>query len=44
MTQINISGIDPKIEQEIRKISCITWESIDRVILKMICNYKGFAG
>jgi len=42
MTQITLRGIDPEIEKEIRKISGRSGKSLNRVILDMIYQYKGF--
>ena len=42
MAQITIRGMDPKIEQEIRKISRMTGKSLNKVILEMIYNCMGF--
>ena len=42
MGQITIRGMDPEIEQEIRKISRMTGKSLNKVILEMIYNYTGF--
>jgi hypothetical protein len=43
MSQITLRGIDPEIEKEIRRISSQSGKSLNRVILDMIYQYKGFA-
>lgn len=42
MTQITIRGLDPELEQEIRKISRRSGQSLNRVILDMIYQHTGF--
>ncbi len=42
MAQITLRGIDPEIEKEIRRMAGSSGKSINRVILDMIYEYKGF--
>ena len=42
MAQITLRGIDPEVEKEIRRMSRQSGKSINRVILDMIYQYKGF--
>ena len=42
MAQITLRGMDPKLEQEIRKIAHKSGKSLNRVILEMIYQYIGF--
>lgn len=42
MAQITLRGMDPKLEQEIRKIAHKSGKSLNRVILEMIYRYTGF--
>jgi predicted DNA-binding protein len=42
MGQITIRGIDPEVEQEVRKISKATGKSLNRVIQEIIYQHIGF--
>lgn len=42
MTQITIRGMDPEIEQKIRRISRMTEKSLNSVILDIIYKHTGF--
>ena len=42
MAQITLRGIDPEVEKEIRMISRRSGKSLNRIILDMIYQYKGF--
>ena len=42
MTQITLRGLDPEIEQEIRKIAKKNGISLNRVIMEMIYRQTGF--
>ena len=42
MTQITLRGLDPDMEQEIRRMARNSGKSLNRVILDMIYHYTGF--
>ena len=42
MAQITLRGMDPKLEQEIRRIAQKSGKSLNRVILEMIYRHTGF--
>ncbi len=42
MAQITLRGIDPEIEKKIRRMARQTGKSLNRIILDMIYQYKGF--
>jgi hypothetical protein len=42
MTQITLRGLDPDIEQKIRRMARNSGKSLNRVILDMIYHYTGF--
>ena len=41
MAQITLRGMDPKIEREIRRMAKKRGQSLNRVILDMICQRAG---
>ena len=42
MTQINLRGLDPDMEQKIRRMARNSGKSLNRVIQDMIYHYTGF--
>ena len=42
MTQITLRGLDPDMEQKIRRMARNSGKSLNRVILDMIYDYTGF--
>jgi len=42
MAQITLRGMDPEMEQDIRKMARKTGKSLNRVILDMIYEYTGY--
>ncbi len=42
MTQITLRGLEPELEEEIRKMARRSGKSLNRVILDMIYQYTGF--
>jgi len=42
MAQITLRGMEPEMEQEIRRIAQKNGKSLNRVILDMIYQYTGF--
>ncbi len=42
MAQITLRGMDPEIEQKIRRIARESGKSLNRVILDMIYQFAGF--
>ena len=42
MTQITLRGLDPDMEQKIRRMARNSGKSLNRVILDMIYHYTGF--
>ena len=44
MTQLTIRGMDPELEEEIRKRAAKSGKSLNRVILDMISQHIGLSG
>jgi len=44
MAQITLRGLEPEVEKAIRRMSRQSGKSLNRVILDMIYQYKGFMG
>lgn len=42
MTQITIRGMDPEMEQEIRRMARKSGKSLNHIILDMIYQYTGY--
>jgi len=42
MAQITLRGMDPEVEKAIRRMSRRSGKSLNRIILDMIYQYKGF--
>lgn len=43
MKQITLRGMDPEIEREIRRMAKKRGQSLNRVILDMICQHAGIS-
>lgn len=43
MAQITLRGMDPEIEREIRRMAKKRGQSLNRVILDMICQHAGIS-